>query len=825
MFTPIKFYFLIFFFALLVLPVYAQQGTIKGLVMADSVPVPAISVSISGSTIGTITDDQGYYLLEKTPIGNYTIIFSGIGYDQYRIPIKVEPNGTTVVNAFLQKKQSNLDEVVVTGISRGEALRKSPVPITVVNKSVIEQNINNNAIDVLSKTVPGVSSVSTGPNVSKPFIRGLGYNRVLTLYDGMRQEGQQWGDEHGIEIDPYGISRVEVIKGPASLTYGSDALAGVINFLPATPDFSKKPFAGDFTLDYHSNNRLIGSSLGLGYQHGDWTYLFRGSAKTAQSYTNKVDGPVYGTAFREYDLSGSVQVDRSWGNTKLGATLYDNLQEIPDGSRDSLTRKFTKQLLDDGDDIKNRPIVPDDKLRSYRINPLHQHVQYYRIYSVNTFRLGDDQVNLTFGGQRSVRREYNHPTQPEQAGLDVSLNTLTYEVKYAVHPIYGIESTFGVNGMYQTNRSGNATDFPIPDYNLFDIGAYFFAKRSIGKIDLSGGLRYDSRHLTWEDFYVGLNPSTDFDRHIKKPTDPDTELQFPAFSHRYQGISGSFGAAYNLTDRLVLKGNIARGYRSPNITEIGSNGLDPGAHIVYLGNRSFVPEFNLQEDFGILYYTKALDLGLELFNNDIQHYIYQSRLTDTNGNPIVIVPGNTTYQYQQSKARLYGMEWSVNLHPSQLPWLTWNNSMAYVVGLNKDQSLLNQYGKDAKYLPLIPPLHIRSTVKISAQKALGIFDSPYFKVEVDHNSAQNHFYAVDGAETATSDYTLINCGLGATIKKKDSKSTWLRVFLEAENLFNIAYQSHLNRLKYFEYYEQSPSGRYGIYNMGRNFSFKVILPL
>jgi len=825
MFTSIKFQVLLLLYSIFILPVFAQHGSIKGQVTTDSIPLPAMSVSLSGHHIGTKTDNQGFYILEHVPEGDYTLIFSGIGYEKYSQQVRVKQNSTVVVQASLRKSQSNLNEVVITGVSRGEALRKSPVPIAIVSTAAIHQNVSNNAIDILAKAIPGVSSVSTGPNVSKPFIRGLGYNRVLTLYDGIRQEGQQWGDEHGIEIDQYGLSRVEVVKGPASLTYGSDALAGVINFIPASPVFDGKSFTGDLTIDYHTNNKLIGSSLGLGYRHKDWTYSFRVSTKTAQSYSNKIDGPVYGTAFREYDLSGSVQVEKPWGNAKLAATLYDNLQEIPDGSRDSITRKFTRQVLDEGDDIKNRPIVPDDELKSYSINPLHQHVQYYRLYNTNAIKLGDDWLNISLGGQRSQRREYNHPTQPEQAGLNVILNTLNYDLKYNLRPIHHIESTFGLNGMYQTNTSGDATDFPIPDYHLFDIGAYFFAKRSFGKIDLSGGLRYDNRHITWKDFYVGNNPQTGFDQHIVEPIDLGAELQFPAFSHRYQGISGSLGFAYNMTDNLLLKANVARGYRSPNITEIGSNGLDPGAHIVYLGNRSFDPEFNLQEDIGFLYYTNDLDLSLEFFNNNIQNYIYQARLTDENGNPIIIVPGNTTYQFQQSEARLYGTEWSLNLHPSWLPWLQWNNSMAYVVGLNKDQSLLDQYGEDAKYLPLIPPLHIRSAIQIKGQKAFGVFDTPYFKLEADHYNRQNRFYAVDGAETTSLGYTLINCGLGATVKGRESKKTFLHLFLEVENLFDRAYQSHLNRLKYFEYYERSTNGSYGIYNMGRNISLKVSLPI
>src|SRR5674536_183918 len=124
-----------------------------------------------------------------------------------------------------------------------------------VSSRELQQNLNTNIIDAISK-LPGVSAVTTGPNVSKPFIHGLGYNRVLTLYDGVRIEGQQWGDEHGIEVDENAVDRIEIVKGPASLTYGSDALAGVINLLPAPP-VPDSTIKGHVETNYQTNNSLI----------------------------------------------------------------------------------------------------------------------------------------------------------------------------------------------------------------------------------------------------------------------------------------------------------------------------------------------------------------------------------------------------------------------------------------------------------------------------------------------------------------------------------------------------------------------------------------
>jgi len=801
---------------------HAQDFSLSGLVGSTSGKLENVTIKILSTKQTTKSDRAGTFAFSQLAAGRYDVIFSALGYQTQTITIHLN-NNLDNLNVILLTESTSLGDVVVTGVGRATALRKSPVPIAVITKKNMEQNVNTNLIEGIVKGVPGVSAVTTGPNVSKPFIRGLGYNRVLTLYDGLRQEGQQWGDEHGIEVDEYAIGRAEVVKGPASLTYGSDALAGVINMIPDVPKIDNGRLQGDVLFGYQSNNGRLASSLGLAYKKNDWTYMFRGSGKMAHNYRNAIDGLVYGTGFREYNLSASARVDKKWGFSKTAVTYYDNLMEIPDGSRDSLSRRFTRQVLDEGDDIKNRPVVSDQDLKSYRINPLHQHIQHIRVYNNSQFNIGAGQLNVLLGGQQSVRQEYNHPTLPQQAGLYVVLNTLNYDVKYNFPSLNGFESTIGVNGMLQQNKSKEATDFPIPDYDLFDIGAFYYTKRSFGKLDISGGLRFDKRNIQWNDFYVGNNPATGFDQKVQFGT-ANAELQFPAFSKNYYGLSGSLGFTYNLSEKLLFKANVARGYRAPNITEIGSNGLDPGAHIVYLGNRTFKPEFNLQEDIGIIAYLKDVDLSLEVFNNNIQNYIYQTRLTDDAGNPVVIVPGNLTYQYQQSKARLYGAELAVNIHPTNLKWLSLNNSLAYVVGLNKNGALLAEFGNDAKYLPFIPPMQIRSELKFelpfSPQKKI---DKAYIKFDVAHFGDQNRFYALDDTETFTKGYTLINAGLGSNVVSGTGKVRfdWS---VQIDNIFNVVYQSHLNRLKYFEYYQSSPNGTSGIYNMGRNVSFKVRIP-
>ena len=817
---------LLFCFLLLAFSGRAQTtGAVQGTVQTGGQPVPFASVGLKGSGQGVTADEAGRFTLPNLPAGPYRLVVSAVGFQPLERPLTVVTGQTTTLNPRLNAVPAALAEVVVTGVSRATELRKSPVPVAVLSKREVNLNSNGNLIDAAVKGVPGLSAVTTGPNISKPFIRGLGYNRVLTLYNGLRQEGQQWGDEHGIEIDQYDIDRIEVVKGPASLIYGSDAVAGVINMLPRLPNGSAGRLHGEALSEYQTNNNLIGTSLGLNYNQRGWQYAARGSYRLAQAYRNALEGRVYGTAFRELNLTGLAGVEKTWGSTHLTATLYDNFQEIPDGSRDSLSRRFTRQVFEGGqDDIKNRPLVQAAELGTYRINPLHQRIQHYRLLSRTRLRLGPGELHALLGAQQNVRREYNHPTAPEQAGLAVALNTYNYDLRYAAPAWHGLEATVGLNGMHQRNQNQDATDFPIPDYSLTDIGGYVYLKKNLGQLDLSGGLRYDTRLLQWGSFYVGTNPVTGFARQIRRAEAGTTEPQFTAFRTRYRGVSASLGATYNLSERLLLRANVARGYRAPNITEVGSNGLDPGAHIVYLGNRTFGPEFSLQQDVGLSAYLPDAELSASVFNNNIDNYIYQARLTGPDGQPVVIVPGNATYQYQQGKARLYGAELTVNLHPKAWPALAFNNGVAYVTGLNRNAGQLETHGAAARYLPFIPPLRTRTELRLTQQRNWGRLTNAYARAVLDYNAPQNRFYAVDNTETRTAGYGLVGLGLGTGLLGGPDKQEVLQIFVQLDNAFNTVYQSHLNRLKYFEYYAASPDGRLGIYNQGRNLNLKVVVP-
>lgn len=774
------------------------------------------TVYIPDLKIGAIADSAGYYHFNILPSGNYLVEVHSLGFKS--ITRNVTINGNTVVNFELAVTAIEESPVVITGLSKATQIRRSPIPIIAINQDYLKNNISTNIIDAIAK-VPGVNGFSTGPNVSKPIIRGLGFNRVLTLYDGFRQEGQQWGDEHGIEIDQYNVEKIEVIKGPSSLTYGSDALAGVINLIPFQPAPEGK-LVGSIMAESQTNNGLYASSGTLSGSKNGFEWIGRASYKAATNYRNKIDGRVYNTGYKETDATISLGLHRTWGYSHLNLSLFDDLQEIPDGSRDSLTRRFTKQITE-ADTF--RPIVNDAELKSYSISPLHQRIQHYKLYTNNSFKLGKGRLALNFGFQRSVRREFNHPGAPFQdvAGLYLKLNTFPYDIKYHFPEFDGWNLTAGINGMYQNNDVSNGTEFVIPSYHQFDIGPFAFIKKTFGRLDLAGGIRYDSRSFRNSQLYTKPDPVTNFDKPVYGADTIGANMPFPNYSHTFSGATGSIGATYNFTDKFAVKANLSRGFRAPNIAEISANGVHPGTNIFQIGNEAFKPEFSLQEDLGFSYSSQHVVVDLSLFNSTISNYIFNQKLVKADGADSTDGSGNTFFKFQQGKANLYGGELSVDIHPVKS--LHFENSFSVVYGLNKGIDPKQQSDSN-KYLPFIPPVHGMSELRYDFNAKKNHIINGFLKIQLDWHMKQDKVYLTDNTETPTSGYALFNAGLGAGFTNKHGK-TIFNLSVMGNNLFDVAYQDHLSRLKYFEPYSSSPNGHLGIYNMGRNIAFRIDFPL
>jgi len=790
-------------------------GSLSGKVTdsATGKGIGGATVYIADLKLGAIADNEGNYHFANLPSGTYLIEAHAVGHSTQIKNATITENAHLDFDLGLQYVEES--PVVITGLSRATQIKKSPVPIVTMTHKALVTTPSSNIIDAIAK-LPGVAQLTTGPNVSKPFIRGLGFNRILTLYDGVRQEGQQWGDEHGIEVDQYGVDRVEVIKGPASLTYGSDALAGVVNLIP-TPPAAEGKIQGDIVAEFQTNNGMFGGSAMLGGTNRGFEWQGRISHKQASNFSNPVDGRVYNTAFNETDATLSLGLHRAFGYSHLNISVYDDLQEIPDGSRDSATRRFTKQIFDD--DNAYKPVVSDEELHSYAITVLHQHVQHFRAYSTNNFALGAGRLTANLGFERSVRREYSHPEQPTIPGLYLELNSYVYDLKYYFPAFNGWEVTTGINGMFQDNVATNGTEFIIPSFKQFDFGPFAMVKKSAGKLEFTAGIRFDTRAFTNEQLYTRTDTVTNFDFPVNGKDTIGAVMQFPYYHKVFSGFSGSIGIAYAFSDEWSAKANIARGYRAPNISEISANGVHPGTGIYQVGNPDFHPEFNLQEDLGFTYTSRYALVSLSVFYNSVSNYIFNEKILSVDGNDSLL-DNNMVYQYRQGQAALFGGEFSFDIH--LVKNLHFENALSLVYG-----NLLSSPGKpvtdSTRYLPDIPPLHGYSQLQYDfTNKKLKLVNG-FVRVEAAFTGPQNRAYLADNTETPTPGYTLINAGLGAGFTNRQDKVIF-NLYVFANNIFEVAYQDHLSRLKYFEPYPDSPGPHHGIYNMGRNFTIKLDFP-
>jgi iron complex outermembrane receptor protein len=324
---------------------------------------------------------------------------------------------------------------------------------------------------------------------------------------------------------------------------------------------------------------------------------------------------------------------------------------------------------------------------------------------------------------------------PSQAGLNVRLNTVNFKLVYNNFKLSKLDYSLGINGMLQNNAIQDATDFPIPNYNLSEISSFVYAHWKSNRWNITSGLSFDIRALKTEDLYTNLNSNTGFNQPASQNT-MGAVLQQSSFTQNFNGLSASIGSTFRASEFVHFKFNIARGYRAPNIAEIASNGLDPGAHIVYVGNRNFVPETNLQQDVGITIESKSISASLSVFNNYVQHYIHFSQVVDAEGNPIELVQGNKTFQYQQASAQLYGFEGTINVSPKPLRGLSWRNAVSLVYGNNTKKEFENS-GTLGQYLPFIPPLKIVSGLHQEVRLKTKQKQLLNFSFEMDYSALSN----------------------------------------------------------------------------------------
>jgi iron complex outermembrane receptor protein len=769
-------------YLLFVITLFICNYIFSQVVISGKVTDRSTNEALAGATVfipdlqsGAITKDDGTYTIKSLPKGKFLLQIKFIGYATITQYIDLSIN--SVLNFALEPSVCKEKEIVITGSAISSDNNRSSVSVVTVAKDDLITSAATNVINALT-SIPGVSEITTGSGVSKPVIRGLAYNHVVVLNEGIRQEGNQWGPEHGMEIDQFSPERIEILKGPASLFYGSDALGGVINVLePAAP--SSGTIRGELSSDYSTNNKLTANSLMFEGNHNGFIWAIRGTYKRAASFQTPA-GYVYNSGFNENNYSAVFGLHKKWGFTHLHISQFNAFIGAVDGTRDSLTNQFVDA---------NGNIVSSDQLKSRKLELPFNNVQHTKITSVSNIIINGSQLKINVGYQTNHRKEFDDNTNTPNVYF--SLNTLTYDAKLLLPVHKGFETAFGLSGMTQTNEN-KGNEYVVPNYLLQDIGGFAYIKKSINKFTVNAGLRYDHRNINGKP----LNLDS-----LGTPISSGGDTIFQTFKSSFQAISGAVGFTYSFSKKVNIKLNIGRGYRAPNIYELATsmNGAapDPGTFCFNAGNYDLKPETSIQIDGEITANTKYVDASFSPFYNTINNYIYQRNLNNEKkqfGNQWFPV-----YRFVQGNSLLKGFEFGINIHPVNT--VTFENSLAYVNGTNLATNIP---------LPFIPAMHSRDEIRwyIQKGKSKSVFYNTFIKAGVTHTWKQDRY---DIFETETGAYTLFNAGIGTDLRMGKQHLT---VFINGENITNVKYYDHLNRFKIL-----------GIYNPGRNITFGIYFPI
>lgn len=529
-----------------IVSIYSSGQSLSGKV-TDSVShegMPGVVVFFPQLQMEGTTDVNGNYKISHLPNGTHQVEIELLGYAT--ITKRVTINGDVTLNFAMALSSSSSKEVVITALGNTTTLARSPVPVTMVSHEMFIQQASTNVVDAIAQQ-PGVTAITTGPGVSKPEINGLGYNRVLTLFDGERQEDFQWGDEHGILIDPYAVYDAEIIRGPAALQYGNYAVAGVVSFKSA-------PFAEDGTTqgsvltEYQTNNGLIGNSFDIGSSHNGFVWNLRASDEESHCYQDPVDGYVWGTASQQSNIRLVLGLNKSWGFSRFSVSILHRTIEIPDGNRDSATGQFEfdvpqanayggpPQYGANGVLIPGTGQVSPTKADFLSYNAslasVYQVLDHETVWWQNDINVGNGSILASIGYSQSKRQEIDTGVVTEE-GLTV--HDVPYDFKYQIESNSGLKLTAGVNGMYEWGTDFAEPPAPyigifeIPNYTDIDAGGYAIVQKDFDKLSLSGGLRYDYRGMVGQPMYLAYGGSS-------------SQVEVPS-----SGVAGSETTGYSAT--------------------------------------------------------------------------------------------------------------------------------------------------------------------------------------------------------------------------------------------------------------------------------------
>ncbi|KAB2918738.1 MAG: TonB-dependent receptor [Bacteroidetes bacterium] len=779
---------LAFLFALIGWAATAQTYSVNGKVVDETgAPAFGVSVYLHETLQGVSTDTNGNFAIKNVKRGRYHLHVRLVGYKTIEEDIEVGDSLLPSYRFQLVPSSLEVNEVVVESNALKLSKKESSVDLITVDEGYLQKNMGTTLMNSLDN-LPGINSINMGVGVAKPVIRGMAFNRVAVADNGVKQEGQQWGADHGLEIDQFSIDQIEILKGPASLIYGSDAIGGVIHLKHPVSPLEGKHSAGLLT-NYKSVNQTYGIS---GYAQGNHkglvyrarvTALGYGDYKVpADSFTyNRYRLPIYNntlknTAGTERHVAMMLGINRNWGYSHLTVSNYHQQIGVFSGAL-GIPRSY--QLTSDGN--------------SRNIALPNQQINHFKVISNSNIRLGRSWLEADLGYQYNQRDEnsnpHNHGVGPAVKGSlahRLKLQTYTANLRYHATTLKRFDGVYGINTSYQQNRF-EGYEFLLPNFTNFSIGGFAIEKWRVNKaLVLNGGLRFDYGRV-------------DIKRHLQPVwQNADTIIGYaqrtPNVNRNFYSWSGSVGAAYNPNKHWSFKFNFGKSFRMPTPQELSVNGVHHGSFRHEMGDSSLMPEAGYQTDLGISVEKEKFLISVTPFFNYFSNYIYLRPTAEFSTLP----EGGQVYRFTQTEAIYTGGEVTIEFHPVKTLHLSVTADMVYTYNV-----------KEELPLPFTPPPSIKPEIEWEFDNVLKRFENVFVRVGYNYTFAQNR---TDRNELNTPSYSLVNMGAGFDVVYKKKKR--LSVSALVQNLGDARYLNHLSRWRYLNLPEP-----------GRNFVITVTVPV
>ena len=765
------------------------QNTLKGKVIdkATGKPLDGINIFIPEYKKLTASDSSGNFSVNGLGKGIVRIQATCIGYKSVVQTIDLANNAST--NISMEASATEMEEVLVT--SNLSALPdNTPFPASSFSQKEIRKYNSPSLMGNLSYQ-PGVDHISIGNGIGKPVIRGLSFNQIMLYSQGTRIENQQWDDHHDLGLTDIGVENVEIVRGPAALIYGADAMGGALIFVDEKPAAMGKT-VGDVNLGFGSNTLGINGDAGVKgtLKNG----LFYGIRIGGTSQTSYIQGEAEEVAangekeefaanskFMNIAGKANVGISKKWGVSKLSYSFLNQQTGIIEIEADSVAAQGN-----------------DGEQRDREMEAPYQDVTTHIVSLENTILTGKSKLNVNVAYQVNDRKEFE-PTdvaKEKRLAIGLLLNTITYDVKWTSSPEKHFGVTIGTQGTFLKNTNSGEESL-VPDADVNDVAGYGLFRYDHKKLNLLGGVRFDMRHIETHTYESGATVSDSF---IVVPTfnSSDTISPKPStdFKKNYTPVSFSIGAAYHVSEDFTIKLNAASGFSAPNYAQLATFGKHEGTFRFERGNRNLKVEQNIEGDLGFIWENKFITLSLGGYYNKIKDYIYIANTGDSMVTITDAVDQFPLYEYRQGDATIAGGEFSFDIHPEPAKWLDFKVTDAFISGK------LDKGG----YLPYIPSNKLIGEVKLSKDK-LWKFNDSYISFIVSNYAKKKN---VAEYELSTKGYTLLDVQIGAGFKLGKQKATF-NIF--CTNLLNTGYFNQLSLVKYI-----------GVKDMGRNIGVQLHIP-